>query len=256
MLNLFTKSIKSDASFFNKFDGINKKVNLYGATYELITDKNTTAPYEERIKYFLESEGDVNLITITFLEKSLFGVSSSRRSLKDSAKQFLKETCNIKNISSVRNLEDNGTVIRLPLLINGQSATLLGAKYSYVKSHSELFPQIDLTFIENAKSYADRVLASLSDEDFAIIIEDFQRPGNNKVYNFSSSDLCYSNFMRICIDHEHISESLPFTIKYPKGRDVYSEELEEGHFERGNVLTVWANDQLLSRYTMQNIEYN
>jgi hypothetical protein len=239
------------ASILNQLDGKTKKVFSSGVVLQLAIDKTDMAPYEERIKYLLDTEGDFIVIYTSFSDGHATGVFSTKMTFKECAKQTLKVIFKIHHSSAIRNLKEEGPVLRVPLLIRGMPAELIGVKYSFIKTHPDLFPAIDVTSFDSAKSFSDKAVNSLSEGDYAIIIDDFYSPEENRIVKYESSGLCYSKFQQLCSDYEQKFDNLDdVKIEYPNSKEYYDEKEDEGVFERGNVMTFWINDQMIKRITM------
>lgn len=156
MKKLFFKSIKSDATFFNKFDGNNKTIELPGSKFNLALNEADMAPYEDKIMYYLEYEGDMNIIHVAIHNNehdvSINGIFTSKMSLKDSAKQVMNDIFGIRHSSALRNAKDTGTILRFQFLVGADTVILCGVRYSFIKEHSEMFPDIDLPGINNIEN--------------------------------------------------------------------------------------------------------
>jgi len=223
---------------------------------ELAVDETTLRPYQKQIKYYLDTEGDLNIVLVNCHLGTMVGVSSSTKTLKESGKRTLSDVFGIRNSSALRNLKDDGTVIRMPLLVDGRPATLVGARYSFVKANPEMFPNADLSWIESAKSFTDEALESLSEGDAAIIVEYYDAPDGNVIHTFEDCDDCYDAFIDICNGLETEASKHPGSaVEYPKGKDLYDDRLEEGHFDRGNEIVTLVDGLRTSRITMVNCNY-
>lgn len=249
-------SINLDVTNLNKLDGTNKNVEFPGASLELAVDESTLKPYQEQLKYYLDTEGDLNIVTITSNLGTMVGVYSSTKTLKGCAKKMLSDIFGIRNSSALRNMKDNGTVIKLPVLVGGRPAKLLGANYSFIKAHPELFPKVDLSWIDSVQSFTDKALASLKEGDAAIIIENYQYPDQSEVHTFDDCDDCYDAFTELCDHLENECKGFPgASVDYPNGQEIYDERLEEGHFDRGNIICTLVDGLRTARFTMVNCNY-
>ena len=228
-------------------DGSTTKASTPGADYYLNDESCTQANallFEARC--LLELEGDLTVIWAKTYMGTMYGYYSSRASLKHCAKRLLAEIFGIKNSSAIRNLKDNGISIRMPFLVDGRAACIHGAKYQYIKTHRDQFPDVDLSQIEMIKSFTEQVEGTLAEGECAIVQENYQYPDSNMVYTYGNDkEMCKDAFEFLCKQLEQgVSE-------YPGSRIEYSHssEVSPKSYQGITVLT-YAEEACTARFTM------
>lgn len=251
-----TSGIIIDAPVLKQFDGFNKSVDLPNVSYKLVEDKSKMTDFDKAVIRYLCSEGDANIITTYVADTPIKGVFSSTLSLKQSAKQMLRDLFGIRNSSALNNQRGCNTVISLPLLINGKQSMLLGAQYSYIMANPDLFPKMDLIVIDPKQLVVDDVIATLSQKESAIVFEDFQNPEEDEITIYDNFDKCFASFHEICDNLEKGNNSFERSrIEYPNLKELPVKHKTDRMINRGNTVIVLIDEKPTVRYTMYNPKY-
>ena len=99
-------------------------------------------------------------------------------------------------------------------------------------------------------------MESLSEGDAAIIVECYYAPERNVIHTFEDCDDCYEAFVETCNGLENEASKHPgSSVVYPRGKELYDDRLEEGHYDRGNEIVTLVDGLRTFRITMVNCNY-
>lgn len=239
--------IQTDFQHLQQMDGINTQCRLPGAEFTL-SDEGENTEQSLQIRRFLDSDGDMNLVILKTHGGILTGYSSVRNTLKQSAKSLLADIFGIRNSSALRNVKSDGNYFKLPILVSSEVSVVIAVKYSYLKTHPEVFPDYDFSQIDSSKSFTDLVVESLEEGEHLVIYEDYQCPEYSRIFTFPSLPECQLAFDDLCRrlqDEAKLSEYGGGKTMFPYGKD-----LEGPNPSFGNVVLTMVGDTRTAKFTM------